>query len=329
MRTSSRNIFGSTGHSRTSCNTTTASSALLLPQSTRLSFLYPRSFATTVPKKDTSTGNLFLDYAGTIFLGTIGLIVGWLVRSYLNTQRRNMVRDSIEEFSVVDPIELDDLRTANDEVLTIESFTHVVNVLLQDEIREISYPEFVTAVRSILMKRHDNNAAYTIQLGHLMDRVALSVLVQHRKKVDDVMPMSFWLTVLSLALSSSVTERIRALYNILQAQSNRDQGEEHQFGTDTTPVAKKMVIELVGFLQETCQLVPDAQVVQSMKKYPLQEYMVGTPDMLVDRFGLTNNEESVSTTNVTTIDFETMSAILQSQSVCAWGSCYSRKKQTA
>jgi len=282
--------------------------------------------STTAAPKETSTGNIFLDYAGSIFLGAIGLIVAWLVRSYQNTLRRNLVRDRIEETAHLDPLELDDLRTANTETITLEQFRMIMDqlLLLKQEHEQImmTYPDFVHKVRSILFIENDNNAAFTVQLGHLLDRVAISALSRHDKTIRDTMPLQFWLTLLSLSLSGcSPSDRIRLLYQMMQAQATNDNG------TEPDPVSMDQVVELVGYLQDTCQLVPDAQVVATSRKYPMQDYAVGTPEQLVDRYRWVN-KETTGPGSVTHIDLEAMAAILRSKSVCAWGECYHKKKFT-
>ena len=89
-----------------------------------------------------------------------------------------MFRDAIEDAAHLDPLELDDLRTANSDTVTVEQFTHVLQELFRNDSNDssnndLTYPQFVQRVRSILMKANDNNAAFTVQLGHLLDRVAL------------------------------------------------------------------------------------------------------------------------------------------------------------
>lgn len=290
--------------------------------------------ATAASKPGSNTGNFFLDYAGSIFLGGIGMIIAWLMRSYQNTQRRNQFRDAIEEASHLDPLELDDLRVTNSETVTVEQFKRVMNELIQLQNRDdMTYQDFVQRTRSILMKTNDNNPAFTVQLGHLLDRVALSALKRHDKTLKDSMPLSFWLTLFSLSLSAdcTATDRIQLLYQMMQAQA--DNASDGFLGTGTSEandddceskVAIDQVVELVGYLQDTCQLVPDAQVVATARKYPLQEYAVGTPEQLVDRHRWVHKEALTGE-----VDCEAVSAILRSKSVCAWGECYHRRKFNA
>jgi hypothetical protein len=160
----------------------------------------------------------------------------------------------------------------------------------------------------------------------LLDRVAVAALEKHQKTLDDTMPVTFWLTLLSLALSGSAADRIGVLYRMMQLQQDRQPQEEQEMPLDnndttTTKVTIDQVVELVGYLQDTYQLVPDSQVVPTAHAYPLQEYAVGTPEQLVDRHRWVHHEALTPT-----IDYAAVASILRSKSVCAWGECYHKKK---
>jgi hypothetical protein len=293
-----------------------------------------RSFsaATTVetPKRDKTkdkTNNLFLDNLGTIFLSAIGMVVAWLMRSYYNTKGRNLLRDAVERNSAVDPIELDDLRVANSE-LTVQVFSDIQQHVLATCEDSLTYPDFVEAVRTAMMRL--NGDAFTIQLGHLLDRVAVAAVLKRKEDNSELvlstkLPVQFWLTVLSLALAGTPTDRIHVLYDILLKND-----------TNSNKVSIDQVTELVGYLQDSCQLTPDAQIVATVNKYPLQEYVVGTPSQLVDRHHWEETQEqkegddkkstTTSTDPCNNIDVDTFAAILRSKSVCVWGECYHRKK---
>jgi hypothetical protein len=75
------------------------------------------------------------------------------------------------------------------------------------------------------------------------------------------------------------------------------------------------VRRMVGYLQDTCQLVPEAQIIATDKKYPTQQYRCGTPHEIVSWEGATDE-----------VDVDGFAAILRSKSVCAWGECYHKKK---
>ena len=249
-------------------------------------------------KKDDK--NIFFDNLGSIFLAGIGAVIAGLVRSYYGTANKNAVRDSVEDAASIDPIEIDDLRVANSE-LKLQVFRTILEQLVQDiPQKECTYEEFLTQVRRIMKSLKGD--MFTVQLGHLLDRVVLAALQKHGKSSREPMPLAFWLTTLSLALNSSVPERIQVLYEVLENSA-------------TTPTTIKEVIEMVGYLQDTCQLVPDSQVVPTSSKYPVQQYKVGTAEELVKWEDETD-----------LMDVDAFADILRSKSVCAWGECYHKKK---
>ena len=109
---------------------------------------------------------------------------------------------------------------------------------------------------------------------------------------DDVtMPLSFWLAVLSLALNGPVPDRIRILYEVMEMQSTQTNSHSHDHndndnnqeydmsrrsssgGDANAPkVTLHDVTTMVSHLQQSCQLVPDTQVVPTETKYPTQQY---------------------------------------------------------
>lgn len=248
-------------------------------------------------KKDDS--NIFLDNLGKIFLATIASIVGALIRSSYNTSNRNEVRDVLEDQAALDPVEIDELRIANSE-LTPEVFRKISNDL-NDQFPHgsCSYLEFSKAVRRTMAKLKGD--AFTIELGHLIDRVVSDMLKRSRKSEYDELPMMLWLVTVSLAVNSSVPDRIRILYEIMERE-----GE---------PVRVNQIVAIVGFLQDTCQLPPDTQVVPTDTKYPTQQWEKGTSTQLVPWEGNDND----------LIDIDAFASILRSKSVCAWGECYHKK----
>jgi hypothetical protein len=252
-----------------------------------------------------STGNVFLDNLGTIFLSAIGLIIGSLVRSSYGTSNRNKIRDVLEESAALDPLEIDDLRIANSE-LTVPVFRDIMKELTErfTDHQSVTYSDFIAAVRRTMIAMKGDN--FTIELGHLLDRVVLGSLKKHGHTSDEPQPLAFWLTVLSLALSTPAVERIQILYEVLQEVGDRD--------NSTVTVAN--VQEIVGYLQDTCQLVPDTQVTMTDRKYPVQQYECGVAKQLVNWEGSEEDE----------IDVDAFAQILRSKSCCAWGECYSVKR---
>jgi hypothetical protein len=258
-------------------------------------------------KKTTSdSSNIFIDNIGTIFLSAIGLIVASLVRSSYGTSNKNKVRDAIEEEAAIDPLEMDDLRIANSE-LNLSVFSKVSNDLFDVfPDGQATYHDLVYQVRQSLQHQVDANDKLgmvgTIEFGHILDRVTLGALRKHQQSTDEPQPLLFWLTALSLALNAPVPDRIQMLFKIAQQQ--------HEV------VTIDEVRRMVGYLQDTCQLVPEAQIIATDKKYPTQQYRCGTPHEIVSWEGATDEA----------VDVDGFAAILRSKSVCAWGECYHKKK---
>jgi hypothetical protein len=258
---------------------------------------------TEKPKAKQDTANFFLDNLGKIFLTAIVAVIGTLVRSSYNTSNKNKVRDSLEDTAAIDPVEIEDLRIANSE-LTPEVFRLIMKDLCQQNSSQgsmISYQDFILSVRRTMSQLKGD--AFTIELGHLLDRVVVAVLKEHKKSADEEMPMALWLTLLTLALNSSVSDRIKILFEIMESE------EEEEV------LMFRQIRPMVGYLQETFQLVPDGQVVATETKYPTQQFRRGGPEDLVPWEGSDRDA----------VDFDAFASILRTKSVCAWGECYQRK----
>jgi len=175
--------------------------------------------------------------------------------------------------------------------------------------------------------------AFTIQLGHLLDRVVVSFVQRMEEEGvkdldhEDGVELRLLLVALSLAMNGSVRERVEVLYDILKDEENTG-GMDIEL--DKAPTVKQSdVVKMVGYLQKTCQLVPDSQIVDSDVKYPAQQYKVGSPAELVF-LGKEMKKEELSDGALeggerewTCDDFH---HVLRSRSVCAWGECYVKKK---
>jgi hypothetical protein len=293
-----------------------------------------------------SSSNLFLDNLGKIFLAAIASVIATLVRSSYNTSNRNRVRDWLQEIAALDPVEIEDLRTANSH-LTPDVFRAIMKDLAQtilpgdrngdghshgsgNDVPVCTYHEFVFSVRKTMARLEGQ--AFTVQLGHLIDRVVADVMEDHQVTPDTPMPVSLWLTALSLSLNSSVRDRIRILNEVLQLERNHGQQEEEapptpQMDVEGRPddnydpgtaaaVTLAQIRPLVGYLQSTCQLPPDTQIVATDTKYPTQQWERGRPGDLVPWEG---SDRDV-------IDLRAFASILRSRSVCAWGECYQKRK---
>mmetsp|Transcript_13572 Transcript_13572/g.38869 ORF Transcript_13572/g.38869 Transcript_13572/m.38869 type:complete len:405 (-) Transcript_13572:366-1580(-) len=290
--------------------------------------------------------NIFLDNIGKLFLGAIGAIILALVRSSRATSNRTALRDYIENHALLDPLEIDDLRVANSE-LTVEVYERIMaDVYAAFPGGRASYEDFVSVVMTTM--KGLKGEAFTIQIGHLIDRVAIAAIEKEAElekqnegavgsSASDAsemggvssigsnplkrqLPLPLLFTTLSLALQSDVTSRVRLLFDALQKDSAS--AEE---GT----VTEADIIKIVDYLQRTCQLVPDAQIVQTETKYPVQTYREGSPAELVgcakklmEDDGLLR-EETRDAGRYDIVDFH---RILRSKQVCAWGECYLKTK---
>jgi hypothetical protein len=258
------------------------------------------SSAATASGKKKDDSNIFLDNLGKIFLGAIGLLIGTLVRSSYGTSNRNRVRDELEEKASLDPLEIDDLRVANSE-LSPEVFRAIMEDVQEAFPLGVStYEDFVHSVRRTMSRLKGD--AFTVELGHLLDRTVISALHDQGKPEDAEVPLTLLLAALSLALNSSVEDRITILFEAMRLKNGN--------------VAYQDVRDMVGYLQDTCQLVPDAQVVEAETKYPTQKYKRGTAQQLIQWEGGSQDA----------MDVDAFAAILRSKSVCAWGECYNKKK---
>lgn len=285
---------------------TSVSAARSFSDATAASSQAKESADTTKDKKkkdDNAVRDLFLDNLGKIFLGAIGLIIGSLVRSSYGSSNRTKVREELEEKAALDPLEVDDLRVANSEM------TPQVFRIIMEDLQEAfpqgaaPYQEFVGCVRKTMCRLKGD--AFTVELGHLVDRAVLAALRQQGKWEDEPVPLAFLLAALSLGLRSSVDDRISILFEAMQTKNGN--------------VTIEDVRNMVGYLQDTCQLVPDSQVVESpTAKYPTQQYERGTPSQLVQWEG---SDQDV-------MDLDAFADIVRSKSVCAWGECYNKKKST-
>jgi len=293
--------------------------------------------------------NLFLDNLGKIFLFSIGAVIVTLVRSSYNTTNRHEVRDRLEEIAAIDPKEFEDFREANSE-LTIDVMRQILSIYYREFAKTSggeslvfasSYDKFVVAIRTIMATRFPKQGeSFTIELGHFLDRIILAVLERRGEGAsmaeNDELPVALFFAALASAMNGSVSDRIRILHEILMMEEQEKQqragagmaletstnGNDGALATNSIPLAR--VRDMVGYLQDTCQLPPDTQIVPTEQKYPTQQWRRAKPsDMLPDvSEGESNNGE-------TDVDLVEFAAILRTKSVCAWGECYMRWKPDA
>jgi hypothetical protein len=274
-------------------------------------------------KKDNSS--LFFDNLGKIFLLVIASIIASLVRSSAGTRNRNVLRDALEDIALVDPMELEELRLANS-ALDPETFRVILKQVHKSFPQgTCSYHDFVLCVRKTMAQLKGD--AFTVELGHLLDRLMVQVLNKHTVADDSSsvnVPVNLFLTALTMALYSDTKERIRILYDILQLQEEQSEQQPSTLFVDDNEanyiratVNIDQVRSMVGHLQETCQLPPDTQIVPTETKYPTQQWKRGSPRDLVPWSGGSEGD---------LIDLYTFASILRSKSVCVWGECYYKRK---
>jgi hypothetical protein len=285
---------------------------------------------------------------------------------------RNIVRYQLEETAILDPLEINELRTVNAGALTTAVFRQILNDLivyimkqqqqhkqLQQSRDDISllYDDFVSSVRCTMTRLHGPLA--TVEFGHLIDRVIVHAISANEGwSSTKSMPLIFLCTVLSLAHAAPVPERMQMLYEAIQVRnylqckfSSNDSfpGTTENMADGSTGaslcwtqsrVTMADVKEVVQYLQLTCQLVPEVQVIPIFEqKYPVQQYKVATAEELVEWDKLAANQSVEEgpgpETNVvmdalsaSEADVDAMAHVLRSQAVCAWGECYHKKKGT-
>jgi len=129
--------------------------------------------------------DVFLDNLGKIFFGAIASIIALLVRSSYGTSNQTRERETLEETSLLDPLEIDDLRSANKELF------HNNSSLFKDIITQTnksfptgwaSYFDFVSVVMDVFGKTssiqggEETRKGSFLKFGHLIDRIVIDIL---------------------------------------------------------------------------------------------------------------------------------------------------------
>lgn len=291
-------------------------------------------------KKKEDNSNIFLDNLGKIFLSTIAAVLVMLLRSTKSNNARSALREDIETSALLDPLEIDDLRLANSD-FTIDVWEKIA-AEIQSEFRSrevVTYPEFLTVVMRVM--KDLKGEGFTIQFGHLVDRVVIAELERitnrgedgseedQRMLLQNELPLSFLFAALSLALHSTVTDRVRVLYGSMLESGLDNNNNTSVVDEESTTVSGEQVSQMIQHLQNTCQLVSEAQIVETNSKVPYQTYRVGTGDDLTKRaregFGGKKGSAGVTREKEGPVSLEEFHAILKSRTVCAWGECYVKK----
>jgi hypothetical protein len=292
--------------------------------------------------------NLLLDNMGKIFFGIVASIVAVLIRSSKSNSNKKKIETSIEETSCLDPVEIEDARLANQD-LTPQIYEGVISSIYDHFPKhEATYSEFIGAVVGGMKKgKFQNVVGFTVQMGHLFDRVIFKILESGRyavdtngdtvpvavvvegetatkKKIDEdqKLPILLLCVALSMGLYSTVDERIDSLYKVLQKAEGLSFEDEN--------VSEAAVGELVEHLRQTCQLSSDQQVIEDGPKYPIQEWKIGAGPELVTRSRMLRDGVNYveGTVNEITgdqgsvVSREQFAMIIKSRAVGAWGECF-------
>jgi len=268
--------------------------------------------------------HLFFDNLGKIFLGFIGGIIVWLIRSSRGMTNRTTLRQKLEDESILDPCEIDDLRIANSE-FTPEVYFKLLQTIRQNfPTGEATYADFLSTLLKVM--RDMKGEEFTIEFGHLLDRIIFS---RETKKVEKVFSINFLLVCLSLALNSPVDKRIQLLFqSMLPPESSTSSlvNDQMHTGEVINSLSFEEIVQIVENLQLSCQLVPDAQIVASKVKYPFQQYYQGSSEELVllankelnDRFEIHLDQDS-------RYSLKHFDYLLKTSYICAWGECYCKR----
>lgn len=354
--------------------------------------------------KTKTSGDVFLDNIGNLFLMVISFVILAVVRSSKSTTAKMNLRMYLEETSALDPFECDNLRASNS-IFDRDVFEKVMAAVFASDNNVLTYGNFVSLV--IHASKELRGDGFSVQLGHYLDRVVLSIIekryentntkwqgisVNNSKNViksdihemvdvtvkkskesnpcigvmntDDKMDADLLLVILSLAMHCSVRERVEILFEIMLRSQGCDTDHDMSprevivhnntmYGDGKLDlsssllllkkqfVREKDIVRMIGHLQVTSQLVPDSQIVESDTKYPIQEYLVGNPMALVANGKATKKEylskgalprsfegrkNDVHTEEEIVWTCDDFHHLLRSQSICAWGECYDKKK---
>lgn len=276
--------------------------------------------------KQAGNSNIFLDNLGKMFLSSIVLVLVMLLRSTKSNNSQTALRDDIESSALLDPLEIDDLRSSNSD-FTIEVWEKIVQKVRRQFAsrgHKATYPEFLSVVKKTMQETKGDRC--TIELGYLLDRVVIAELERMGEENHTVnsttggkgeedrilrkqLPLPFLFAVLSLALQTPVTDRVGALFESMLIDE-----------MDTTPVEEtsptvpsEQVSQMIEFLQSTSQLPSKPQIVETNSKTPFQTFRVATGDELTQRARGDKNGP---------VSLEEFTSILKSAKVCAWGECY-------
>jgi len=246
---------------------------------------------------------------GTIFGCVVLGIAGYFYRVVQNNRSRDELVAQIEESCGIEPFEIEDMRSANRE-FSAEVFADIVRKAQEAFPSGMAtYSAFVAFVAAQLGR--------TLQQGYLLDRVVIKHLVNNQNcstygvqegDTNSVLPLPFLLVALSLATCTSVDERVK-IYHHLMSQSN------------PTEISFTEAATLIEDLKNTCQIPAEKHVHHADVKYPFQKYRLATGEEM-----LKASLQELKLENTQSFSIHQLLDVLQSRAVCAWGECFSRKR---
>jgi len=249
-----------------------------------------------------------------------------LLRSTKSNNSQTALRDDIESSALLDPLEIDDLRTSNSD-FTIEVWEKIVEKVRRQFAsrgHKATYPEFLSLVKKTMQETKGDLC--TIELGYLLDRVVIAELErigeenhtmnssgkgEEDRLLRKELPLPFLFAVLSLALNKDITvaDRVGVLFESMLI----DEMDTAPVGETSPTVPSEQVSQMIGFLQSTSQLPSKPQIVETNSKTPFQTFRVATGDELTQR---------ARGDKTGPVSLEEFTSILKSGKVCAWGECY-------
>jgi hypothetical protein len=303
---------------------------------------------TALPKAAVSENNLFLDNLGKIFGLSLLSIIVFVIRSSKKTSAQTAVKEDIENKAILDPVEIEEMRSVNNE-LTIAVFRKLCDSVIRDSSEKgytkITYPEFMRLVKE-QYKLITKDSSSTLQFGHNLDRILFS-LPNYTDKTEYT--LVFLLTVISMCCYSTVDDRVTLLWDVVRhydavscggvgdgGDNNNNNKTDNTSNTTTNnnnntnnnKVNHKSMQDFLQILATTNQLPPEVYPIETDTRYPFQTYSVATGEDLLRRLRTEEDADKVLVTKSLygavgdDVGEDEFKRILKAKGVCAWGECY-------
>ncbi|CAM9969957.1 unnamed protein product [Phaeothamnion confervicola] len=177
---------------------------------------------------------IFSRHGGKIVGGFLGSVALYFYRSSVGTDNANAVKAAVEDASPIEPHEIEDLRCLND--LPPQTFEMVRNAVEEAFPTGVAfYPDFVEVVATVLPR--------PLEAGHLLDRAILGdgavppprppmTLLEGAASAAAgadrarLFRTDFLLTAFSMAVNSTVEERVTSFFDLLAARADAFRASE-------------------------------------------------------------------------------------------------------